>query len=155
MAKLKRARVSRQRTRQLDAKLAEVNVPRQPRNGWAQSIREAVGMNKVQLAKRMGVSHASVNQLEANEVSGSITVSRLQRAAEALNCEFAYVFIPKSSLSEMVHEQALKRARQKLTRVNQSQALEASAIGSKELSDAIADLAREIEVQRAADIWND
>ena len=55
----------------------------------------------------------------------------------------------------MVAEQALKRARDKLGRINQSQALEASAMESQSLSRAVTDLAKEIEVKRPADLWND
>jgi hypothetical protein len=55
----------------------------------------------------------------------------------------------------MVAEQALRRASQKLGRINQSQALEASAIETDSLSRAVTDLANEIEVKRPADLWND
>jgi len=55
----------------------------------------------------------------------------------------------------MIAEQALQKASKKLSRVNQSQALEASAIEKEALSRAIIDLAKEIEINRPADLWND
>jgi predicted DNA-binding mobile mystery protein A len=151
----RRSRVARQRTRQLDEVLNDVRVPEQPRNGWIDSIREALGLTKTQLARRMGIARPNLNKLEANEISGSITLSSLQKAARALECELKYVLVPVKSLSETVQVQALHRAQQKLSRVNQSQALEASAMESTNLSNAIADLARELEVQRSTDLWND
>ena len=155
MKPTKRSRVARQQTRQLEHALSNVRVPPRPRNGWIDAIREALGMTKTQLAKRMGIARPSLNRLEANEVSGSITIASLQNAADALGCELRYALIPKVPLTEMVNKQALRRARQKLGRVNQSQALEASALESENLVEAIADLAKELEVRRPTDLWND
>jgi predicted DNA-binding mobile mystery protein A len=132
-----------------------VSIPQRPRNGWIDAIRGALGMTKTQLAKRMGIARPNLNRLEANEVSGAITIASLQKAANALGCELRYVLVPKQPLQEMVNKQALRRARQKLGRVNQSQALEASAIQSEKLEDAIIDLARELELKRPTDLWND
>ena len=155
MKPTKRSRVARQQTRQLELALSDVRVPGRPRNGWIDAIRAALGMTKTQLAKRMGIARPNLNQLAANEISGSITISSLQKAAEALGCELRYALVPKAALSEMVNDQALRRARQKIGRVNQSQALEASALESANLREAIADLAKELEVRRPADLWND
>jgi hypothetical protein len=55
----------------------------------------------------------------------------------------------------MITKQALKKASNRLRRVNQSQTLEASAIEAESLSRAVTDLAKEIEVKRPADLWND
>ena len=154
--KLKKgSRVARQRTRQLDSVLTDVRVPERPRNGWIDSIRGALGIIKTQLARRMGIARPNLNALEKNEISGSITLASLQKAADTLECELRYVLVPKCSLSETVRKQALHRAQQKLSRVNQSQALEASAMEPASLSQAIADLAQELEVQRPTDLWND
>jgi predicted DNA-binding mobile mystery protein A len=150
----KRSRLARQRTWQLEDVLTEVRVPQRPRNGWIDSIREALGMTKTQLANRMGIARPSLNQLEANEISGSITINSLQNAAEALECELKYVLVPRQPLSDMVRKQALHQAKLKLSRINQSQALEASAMEPTSLSAAITDLAKELEVRRPTDLWN-
>lgn len=150
-----RARVARQQSRQLERALSDVRVPDRPRSGWIDAVREALGMTKTQLAKRMGIARPNINQLETNEMSGSITMASLQKAAEALGCDLRYVLVPKASLKAMIDQQALRRAEQKLSRVNQSQALEASALDSANLQDAIADLAKELEVRRPTDLWND
>ena len=46
----------------------------------------------------------------------------------------------------MIATQARRVAKQRLERVNQSQALEASAVESDSLASAVTDLAREIEI---------
>ena len=139
----------------MDDILHDVRVPFRPRGGWLSTMRQALGMTKTQLADRLGIARTGVNRLETNELKGAITITSLARAAEALGCELQYVFVPRKPLGVMVAEQALKRARDKLGRINQSQALEASAMESQSLSRTVADLANEIEVKRPADLWND
>jgi predicted DNA-binding mobile mystery protein A len=150
-----RSRVARQRTAQMDDILHDVQVPLRPRGGWLSTMRQALGMTKTQLAHRLGIARTGVNRIETNELKGTITIASLTKAAEALGCELQYVLVPRKPLGEMVAEQALKRARDKLGRINQSQALEASAMEFQSLSRAVADLAKEIEVRRPADLWND
>ena len=139
----------------MDDILHDVQVPFRPRGGWLSTLRQALGMTKTQLADRLSIARTGVNRLETNELKGTITIASLTNAAEALGCELQYVLVPRKPLGEMVAEQALKRARDKLGRINQSQALEASAMESRSLSRAVVDLAKEIEVKRPADLWND
>lgn len=139
----------------MDEVLHNVQVPLRPRGGWLSTIRQALGMTKTQLADRLGIARTGVNRLESNELKDSITLASLNKAAEALGCELQYVFVPRKPLENMVWEQALRRAREKLARINQSQALEASAMESRSLSRAVTDLAKEIELRRPADLWND
>jgi predicted DNA-binding mobile mystery protein A len=139
----------------MDDILHDVQVPFRPRGGWLSTVRQALGMTKTQLADRLGIARTGVNRIETNELKGVITIASLTNAAEALGCELQYVLVPRKPLGEMVAEQALKRARDKLGRINQSQALEASAMESRSLSRAVVDLAKEIEVKRPADLWND
>lgn len=148
-------RVARQVTRQLDDVLATARIPSRPRTGWIATIRQALGMSKTQLAKRINIARQSLSDLESNEARETITLTSLRNAADALGCDLQYVLVPKKPLERMIMEQAFKKASNKLGRVNQSQALEASAIDEVPLSRAIIDLAKEIEIRRPADLWND
>lgn len=154
MTQTKRARVARQRTRQLDATLAGVNIPSTPRGGWIASIRQALGMTKTQLAKRIGIPRQNLDALEKNEISRSITLASLEKAAHALECDLQYVFVPRQPLSKIVRGQAMQRARIMMQRINQSQALEASSIDSNTLNQEIEDLAKELEIERRSNLWN-
>ncbi len=155
MARKQQPRVARQKTRQLDDVLAKAKVPARPRIGWIAAIRQALGMSKTQLAKRISVARQSLDDLESNELKETITVASMRNVADALGCDLQYVFVPRKPLKKLIAEQALRRASKKLGRVNQSQALEASAIETESLSRAATDLAREMEVMRPADLWND
>jgi transcriptional regulator with XRE-family HTH domain len=50
-----------------------------------------------QLAARMGVSPARVSVMERDEQRGAVTLKMMQKAAEALGCEFVYALVPKSA----------------------------------------------------------
>lgn len=142
-------------TRQLDDMLACVDLPPVPRGGWIAAIRQALGMSKTQLAKRVGITRPSLDELESNEVRETIALASLQKVANALGCDLQYVLVPRTSLEKQIAEQALKKATNRLGRVNKSQALEASALEAGSLSKAITDLARELEVTRPSGLWND
>ena len=155
MARKQQPRVARQITRQLDDVLATANIPSRPRTGWIATIRQALGMSKTQLAKRINVARQSLDDLESNELKETITLASMRNVANALGCDLQYALVPRKPLEKLIAEQALKKAGKKFGRVNQSQALEASAIEAESLSRAVADLAKEIEVRRPADLWND
>ena len=155
MVRRRSPRMARQMTRQLDDVLAAVELPPVPRSGWIASIRQALGMNKTQLAKRIGITRPSLDELESNETRETITLASLRKVADALECDLQYILVPRKPLEKQVAEQALKKATSRLGRVNQSQALEASALEASSLSKAITDLAKELEVTRPSDLWND
>ncbi|MBT3344681.1 MAG: mobile mystery protein A [Gemmatimonadetes bacterium] len=148
-------RVARQITRQLDDTLAKVHLQPRPRTGWIATIRQALGMNQTQLAKRLGVARPSVAQLESNEARDAVSLASLRRAAAALGCDLHYTLVPRQPLKDMIADQARSRAQQKLGRVNESQALEASAIAGETLAATVMDLAEELQFQRPTDLWND
>ena len=79
--------------------------PRPPK-GWLRAVRDALGMTTAQFGRRLGVSQPRIIELEKSEVSGSVTLNTLQRAAEALGCRLVYTLIPEKPLAETVRERA-------------------------------------------------
>lgn len=112
--------------RQLDEKLVPLRqaLPSVPRGGWIKSIRTALGMSSVQLAERLGVLQSTVSRLEKSECDGTVTLSSLRKAAEALDCEVRYVLVPRGSLEEKVRARATEIAAEDLGRVRRTMALE-------------------------------
>jgi len=150
------SRVIRQATRRLDEVLSKFQtLPSPPSAGWISAIRDALGMTREQLAKRLGITRMNAYRLEADEVAGRVTLNRLQRAAAVLDCDLAYVLVPRTSLEETVQQQATKKAKRMFDRVNVSQALEASAMTEETLSQQIEDLANEFVVNRPSTLWDD
>ncbi|HRK70474.1 MAG TPA: mobile mystery protein A [Micropepsaceae bacterium] len=95
-----------------------------PARGWIKAIREALGMTTAQMARRMGVSQPRVVELEAGEISGSISLKSLKRAAEALDCRAVVLLVPERRISDVLHERAAQKADAHLNAVDQTMRLE-------------------------------
>lgn len=81
-----------------------------PHGGWIRAIREALGMPRNALAQRMHIGEKRVQQMELGEARGSITVSSLSRAAEALNCDLIVALVPRVALETQVQQRRLQLA---------------------------------------------
>lgn len=72
-------------------------------------------MSAVELGVRMSIGQSRASALERAELSGSIRLSTLIRAAEALHCELVYALVPDGFLLEdIVWRQAFHKASEKL-----------------------------------------
>jgi transcriptional regulator with XRE-family HTH domain len=60
--------------------------------------RLAQGMQNRELAANLGVSAARVSVLERDERRGAVTLKMMQKAADALGCDFIYTLVPKTRL---------------------------------------------------------
>jgi predicted DNA-binding mobile mystery protein A len=102
--------------RQLDRRLDGVadTVGSCPPDGWAKTIRRALGMSTGELGQRLAVSQSRASQLERGEVDGSIRLSALRRVAAALNCRLVYAFVPNESLEGMVRRQARRKVAEQI-----------------------------------------
>jgi predicted DNA-binding mobile mystery protein A len=82
-----------------------------PRTGWIREIRTALGLSQAQLAKRAGVSRATVQQMERAESRRRITLASLDRLAHAMGCTVAIAIVPKGgTLDDVRRRQAHARA---------------------------------------------
>jgi predicted DNA-binding mobile mystery protein A len=98
--------------RRLDERLVGLagQIGPRPARGWIRAIREALGMSTSEMARRMGVTHSRISQIEHAEADDSIRLGTLRRAAEALGCQLQYAFVPVTTLEEAVELQARRRA---------------------------------------------
>ena len=105
-----------------------------PTGGWVRSIREAIGMTRDQLARRVKVSSRTIETLERSEAQGKITLESLNRLARGLDCQVVYALVPNSgkTLDRMVHDQAECIARKQLGRVAHSMRLEEQGLNEKQ-----------------------
>jgi len=67
---------------------------------WLRASRLAHGLKGVDMARRMGVSPARISMMEGDELRGAVTLKMMQKAAQAMDCEFVYAVIPKKALKE-------------------------------------------------------
>jgi predicted DNA-binding mobile mystery protein A len=140
------------RRRQLDELLKGHGLPRLPR-GYIREIRDALGMSSQQLAERMGVSKATVQQLEESEQAGTITLRSLQRAAAAMDCELVYGFVPRESLETIVRKRAHVKAKELASGVQRTMALEQQATDAGYTDDMLSEIAEEFIRKGGRELW--
>ena len=141
--------------RQLDKTLApwrSLSLSR-PTGGWLRAVRNALGMTTRQLAKSVGVTQAAVGDAERTEARGDITLATLRRYAAALGCELKYALVPKGSLQEMIEERADGIARDQVSRVRHSMALEDQATSQEDMKREIEELRRKLLAGRRSRLW--
>jgi len=87
-----------------------------PSIGWARSIRESLGMSAEQLARRLGVSRATIVTLERSEARGRITLASLEKLSRGLGCRVVYALVPEmgASVADLKRARARKVARSQL-----------------------------------------
>ena len=77
--------------------LKEQDMVARPPRGWIRFIREALGMSSKSLASRVGVSPTTMSETEKAEFEEGITLKRLRRVAESMDCDLVYYFLPKKT----------------------------------------------------------
>ncbi|HZJ26562.1 MAG TPA: mobile mystery protein A [Acidimicrobiia bacterium] len=147
MRRTERAALAR---RTLDERFSQAD-PRllrdRPTRGWVRAVRDALGMTSGQLAARLGVSQVAVTKLERSEIADSARLETLRRAADALDCELVYAFVPRSSLEDIVQRRALALARDDIQSVDRSMRLEAQGLAKNELEARVRDYADHLVVE--------
>ena len=126
-----------------------------PTKGWLRAIRNALGMTTAQFARRLGVSQPRIIELEQSEVSGSVTLNTLQRAAEALGCRLVYALIPEKPLAETVRERTELIAERQQKAVEQTMRLEDQSVkGATAAKDLRRPFGEEL-LRRPARLWDE
>ncbi|MCW8059364.1 mobile mystery protein A [Agrobacterium tumefaciens] len=125
---------------------------RAPPKGWVRALRDALGMTGSQLGSRMGIRPQTVEAIEKSEASGTIQLSTLRRAAEALDCTLVYALVPNTSLEATVDERARKIAMRELQRVAHTMRLEAQGTGDDDLEARVQAYIRDQLSER--DLWS-
>jgi predicted DNA-binding mobile mystery protein A len=133
--------------------LRNIDMTRPPR-GWIKAIREALGMTTRQFAQRVGVVQSRAVDIEKAEMSGSITLDSLTRAANALDCELVYVLIPRKPLKDTVNDQALTLAKRHIKSTSHSMALENQKISPSSEAEQLKILATQIAENSGSNLWN-
>jgi predicted DNA-binding mobile mystery protein A len=151
----KNRRIMRDQLDKTFAQLSSFKNLQPPFKGWLRSIREALGMSGKQLGERLEVSQPRVVQMEKDELSGALTLKTMRQAAEAMDCQFVYAIIPRTSLEGTVRKQAMKVAAKRLSRTSHTMLLEDQKVSNDEqqkmLEEKVEDLIRNIP----NDFWSD
>ncbi len=143
---------------QLETTLGRLSCMRdvqRPAKGWLRAVREALGMSGKQFARRLGVSAPWITTLEKKELTGSVTIKTMRRAAEALDCVFVYALVPRDSLADTVRKRAEILAKKRLARVSHSMLLEAQQLSDSEQKKAFAAEVDALIRDMPKELWDD
>lgn len=108
-----------------------------PPMGWIRFIREALQMSSKALAKRVGVGPNTLSEAEKAEVMETITLKRLRKIADSLNCELVYYLLPRDEIRTMVEQQARHLSLQKVMTAQSHMELEDQAVSKEFLEERV------------------
>jgi predicted DNA-binding mobile mystery protein A len=144
--------------RHLDKRFATlrplIRNPRPPK-GWLRAVRDALGMTTAQLARRIGVTQPRIIELEKAEISGTVTLHSLQRAAEALGCQVIYALVPNRPLAEVVRARAELIAEKQLVSVRHTMSLEDQTVQDKEANKELRQQFVQELLRKPARLWDE
>ena len=121
-----------------------------PQQGWLKTIREFLGMTTTQLAKRLEISQPRIVAMEKNE--RNVKISTMERIADTLNCDFSYAFVPRENIDDIIYNQAKKKAKKILNKVNKNMGLENQLAKTDDL---LKDIIEELLDGNIARIWDE
>lgn len=141
---------------QLDGKIkqfpSDVAVPS---HGWVNAIRVTLGMSLTQLATRLGITPPSAQELETREVTGAITLKKLQDAAEAMDMRLVYALVPKAgSLEKTIETKARAKATEIVLRTSNSMKLEDQENNKARIKKAIDEKTEELKREMPKFLWD-
>lgn len=126
-----------------------------PNEGWIRTARKALRMTGAQLAKRSGVSGAFISRSEFAELDDSVTLRNLRKFAESMDCRLVYAIVPKTSVDEIIDQQANRKAHSIVNKASVHMSLENQALNKFQLSDEIQRVKEEILRSGNSKLWNE
>ena len=143
---------------QLDKKLtifAQIGKIGIPVGGWIKAVRTALNISLTQFAKILKKSVPTVKSIEEREADGSITLKKLSEAADALNLELVYGFVPRDgSLEKMIERRAHEVAKEIVMRTSHTMKLEDQENTKERLQKAIKERAEKIKNELPKYLWD-
>ncbi len=126
-----------------------------PPTGWIKAVRTALGMTLQQLGNKMSITKQSIQEIEKREKDDLITLKTLRDAANALDMELVYGFVPKDgSLEAMIEKKAAALATKIVLRTSNTMQLENQANSKKRFEKAIKEKTFEIVNDMPKILWD-
>jgi predicted DNA-binding mobile mystery protein A len=125
-----------------------------PPEGWLRTVRKALGMSGVQLARKMNVTRARIANAEHAELSGGVTLKSMQAAADAMGCRFVYAIVPPETITDLIIAQARNKAITVVGTASRHMALESQTLSNEKIEQQIVRLTRDITHEMPSDLWD-
>jgi predicted DNA-binding mobile mystery protein A len=104
-------------------------------------------------AKQAQVAPSTIQEIEASEADGRISMAVLNRYAKALDCELRYVLVPRRPLKVALEARAEELAREEVGRVAHSMALENQATSKEFRAWQVKELKRKLLEGPRSRLW--
>jgi len=143
---------------QLDDKMMKYNDLKEvvvPPSGWVRAIRTGLGMTLQQLGKKLVLTKQSAQDIEKREQDGSITLNALRAAANALDMQLVYGFVPKDgSLEALIDRKARELATQIVLRTSNTMKLEDQENSKQRIEKAIVERLIAVKNEMPGSLWD-
>lgn len=143
---------------QLNSKMlvvASIKKITPPPTGWIKAVRTALGMSLQQLGNKISITKQSLTDIERREKDGTITLKTLRDAANGLDMELVYGFVPKDgSLDALIDRKAKELATQIVLRTSNTMKLEDQGNSNKRIQKAIEERAASIKNEMPKILWD-
>ena len=135
--------------------LSELQKIVAPPTGWLKAVRLALGISSQQLANRLAITRQGVQDVERREKDGSITIKSLREAANALDMQLVYGFVPKDgSLEALIDRKAKELATQIVMRTSNTMKLEDQENSKQRIEKAIEERVIAIKNEMPKALWD-
>ncbi len=126
-----------------------------PPTGWIKAVRLALGMSMQQLANRLAITKQSVLEMEIREKDASISLKSLQGAAQALDMDLIYGFVPKDgSLDALIERKARELATEIVLRTSTNMNLEDQGNSPVRLKKSIEERTLKLKQEMPRVLWD-
>lgn len=143
---------------QLNAKMlafASLQKVAPPPTGWIKAVRTALGMTLEQLGNKLSLTKQAAQAIENREKEGSLTLKALREAANAMDMQLVYGFVPKDgSLDALIDRKARELATQIVLRTSQTMKLEDQENSPERIKKAIEERVNAIKAEMPKMLWN-
>src|SRR5690606_5181390 len=113
------------------------------------------GMSLQQLANKLGITRQSALDIEVREQNGSISLKRLQEAAEAMDMRVVYALVPKDgSLENLIDRKARELATKIVSRTSQTMRLEDQEPSPERLQKAVETRVNLLREELPKSLWD-
>jgi predicted DNA-binding mobile mystery protein A len=112
-------------------------------------------MRLIDLAARLNVTEGAVRRVERAELSGSLTLKQLDRAALAMGCRFVYAIVPETTLEEIHQARLRARAADDARRTARTMDLEQQSVAAEVTARHTDELFDDYLRVPPGDLWRD
>lgn len=116
-------------------------------------IRTQLTMSQRVVSKRANMPQATLSRIESGRHQP--TISTLHRILDALECDLLITVVPRTSLDEVRHRQAVKKAEKRVEYLQGTMSLEKQMPNQRLLEEIIKDETKKLLDSSGAELWDE